>query len=328
VKSLYGLLLPGAALFLSGAGQPATDAKPPIIDVHLHAYESDPRWAERVPNPATGKLLTATTEKSHREATLAELKRHNVVKAVLSNGRDNVEVVDRWKAAAPDLIIPSPGFDGPRQEPQGVPAGGAVRELTTPLPELGALRKDYLAGRFKAMGEIGAVYAGLALDDPKLEPYFALAEELDVPVGVHTGISSPNTPYLGSPRFRAGLGNPRTLEEVLIRHPKLRIYLQHAGYPYLQETKALMLVYPQVYADLAAIDWIIPREEFHDYLRNLMRAGLGKRLMFGSDQMVWPEAIGLAIEGIETADFLSPEQKRDIFYHNAVRFLRMDEKRP
>ena len=32
-----------------------------------------------------------------------------------------------------------------------------------------------------------------------------------------------------------------------------------------------------------------------------MRANLGKRLMFGSDQMAWPEAIGLAIEGIESA---------------------------
>jgi hypothetical protein len=44
------------------------------------------------------------------------------------------------------------------------------------------------------------------------------------------------------------------------------------------------------------INWVIPREEFHEYL-GLVRAGLSKRLMFGSDQMVWPDAIGLAIEG-------------------------------
>jgi predicted TIM-barrel fold metal-dependent hydrolase len=24
-------------------------------------------------------------------------------------------------------------------------------------------------------------------DDPKLEPYFALAEELDIPIGIHLG---------------------------------------------------------------------------------------------------------------------------------------------
>jgi predicted TIM-barrel fold metal-dependent hydrolase len=63
------------------------------------------------------------------------------------------------------------------------------------------------------------------------------------------------------------------------------------------------------------------------YLRALVRAGLGKRLMFGSDQMVWPEGIGMAVEGIESASFLTEEQKRDIFYNNAVRFLRLDEKK-
>jgi predicted TIM-barrel fold metal-dependent hydrolase len=38
--------------------------------------------------------------------------------------------------------------------------------------------------------------------------------------------------------------------------------------------------------------------------------------------MVWPGAIDIAIEGIRSADFLSEEQKRDIFYNNAARFLR------
>jgi hypothetical protein len=45
--------------------------------------------------------------------------------------------------------------------------------------------------------------------------------------------------------------------------------------------------------------------------------------MFGSDQMWWPETIGMAIEAIESAEFLTAEQKRDIFYNNAVRFLRL-----
>jgi predicted TIM-barrel fold metal-dependent hydrolase len=86
-----------------------------------------------------------------------------------------------------------------------------------------------------------------------------------------------------------------------------------------------MSVYPQVYADVGAIDWLIPREEFHAYLQALVRAGLGKRIMFGSDQMIWPEAIGMAIEGVESAKFLTRAQKRDIFYNNAVKFFRLDK---
>jgi len=48
--------------------------------------------------------------------------------------------------------------------------------------------------------------------------------------------------------------------------------------------------------------------------------------MFGSDQMIWPETIELAIDAINSADFLTEEQKRDIFYNNAARFLRLSEK--
>jgi hypothetical protein len=39
--------------------------------------------------------------------------------------------------------------------------------------------------------------------------------------------------------------------------------------------------------------------------------------------MVWPGAIERAIGVIDQAPFLSQQQKRDIFYNNAVRFLRL-----
>ncbi len=67
-------------------------------------------------------------------------------------------------------------------------------------------------------------------------------------------------------------------------------------------------------------------QHFHAQLRRLVEAGFGKRILFGSDQMIWPETIRLAIETIESADFLTDEQKHDIFYSNAARFLRLDEK--
>ena len=43
--------------------------------------------------------------------------------------------------------------------------------------------------------------------------------------------------------------------------------------------------------------------------------------------MVWPQTIGLALETVESAAFLNQEQKRDILYNNAVRFLRLDTAR-
>ena len=83
------------------------------------------------------------------------------------------------------------------------------------------------------------------------------------------------------------------------------------------------MAHPQVYVDIGVINWAIPRKEFHYYLRRLVEAGFGKRIMFGSDDMVWPEVIGRAIEGVNSATFLTPEQKGDIFYNNAAEFFRL-----
>ena len=47
--------------------------------------------------------------------------------------------------------------------------------------------------------------------------------------------------------------------------------------------------------------------------------------MFGSDQIVWPGAIERSIATINDAPFLSGNQKRDILYNNAARFLRFSD---
>ncbi|MBT8461923.1 MAG: amidohydrolase, partial [Gemmatimonadetes bacterium] len=85
----------------------------------------------------------------------------------------------------------------------------------------------------------------------------------------------------------------------------------------------LLHSYPQVYDGVGVINWYIARPEFHRYLQRIVEAGFGDRVLFGSDQMHWPEAIDLAIESIEEAPFLSEAQKDDIFYNNAARFLKL-----
>jgi predicted TIM-barrel fold metal-dependent hydrolase len=290
-----------------GKGKPIEsngDVRLPIIDVHVHVYAEDERWTYKVPNPVTGQTITATTEQAHMQATLAEMKKYNVVKAVVSN---DYPTVQRWKSTFPEQIINSFGFNDP-----------------TTL-DVAFLRKEYAAGRLKALGEIGAQYLGFAPNHPRLDPVDALAEELDIPVSIHIGLTKPGGIYGAYPNYRAAIGNPMLLEEVLIRHPKLRINVMHAGWPMSDQMVALMWAHPQVYVDTGVIDWALPRREFHSYLRRLVESGFGKRILFGSDQMVWPEAIGMAVEGIESATFLSEQQKRDIFYDNAVDFYRLDK---
>jgi hypothetical protein len=297
------------ALFFAFA--PALASSPyrgPIIDMHMHSYGSSTDTVNP-PNPVTGEKPTISAGSNHMTACLQTMKQHHVVLGIVNAGDEDVASALAWHDADPGRIIAGVGFDG-----------SAAR----PVPDIARLSTDVTAGRYKVMGEIGAEYAGKSLSDPVYEPILALAEKYDLPVGVHTGISAPGTSYDPCCRsFRTVYGNPQSIEEALNRHPKLRIYLMHAGWPYTQETVAIMSLYPQVYADLAVIDWIIPREEFHAHLRALIRAGLGKRLMFGSDQMRWPQAIGMAIEGVDSATFLTDEQKQDIFCRNAGRFLRL-----
>jgi predicted TIM-barrel fold metal-dependent hydrolase len=192
----------------------------------------------------------------------------------------------------------------------------AFREASVPVDTVRDLLRR---GAVQGLGELGFQYAGLKPDDPSLEPYFALAEELDVPVAIHmSGGGLPDVPS-----FRVRLGDPLLLEDVLVRHPKLRVNVMHAGLPFLEGTLAIMRRYPQVYADVAKISDAnaYPREQFHEYLRSLIRANLGGRLMFGSDA-AGAGALGPSIDGIVSAAFLSDAEKRAILCENAARFFR------
>jgi len=73
--------------------------------------------------------------------------------------------------------------------------------------------------------------------------------------------------------------------------------------------------------------WVEPLTQRYvtDFLRNAKQAGYLNRVMFGSDGMKWPYAIGKSIDFLKSLDFLSEQDKEDIFYNNAARFLKIKE---
>jgi predicted TIM-barrel fold metal-dependent hydrolase len=173
------------------------------------------------------------------------------------------------------------------------------------------------SGRIDVLGELTFQYQGIAIDDPSVDPYIALAHEFDIPIHAHVlGLG-------GSDDFPIHLGSPLRVAKLMRKYPGLRIYLENAGFPFDDEVTSLMYQYPTVYADISTILHLTPRPVAYRYIKTLVDNGLGKRLMYGSDQMIWPEVIGETIEAIEAADFLTEEQKRDILYNNAARFLRL-----
>jgi hypothetical protein len=290
-------------------GQGKAQRRQPIIDMHMHVYAADERWTLRTPNPVNNQPMNATDEQAHMKATMAQMDRYNVVKAMISGNETDYDAQLRWKENAPERFVVCYGFDNPAKA------------------DVEFIRKEAQAGRLQGIGEIGPQYEGIAPNDAVLEPFYALAEELDLPLAIHIGPGPPGAAYIGAPKYRMALSDPLLLEEVLVRHPKLRLYVMHAGWPMIDQMIGLLYAHPQVYVDVGVINWTQPRKEFHAYLRRLVEAGYGKRIMFGSDQMVWPDAIGMAVEAIESADFLTREQKADIFYNNAARFLRLPDGR-
>jgi predicted TIM-barrel fold metal-dependent hydrolase len=90
----------------------------------------------------------------------------------------------------------------------------------------------------------------------------------------------------------------------------------------MDELLGLLYAHPQVYVDVAVINWVLPEAEFHAYLRRIVDAGFSQRIMFGSDNMLRPESIDLAIART-SAPFLTDDQKRDILCRNAAKFLRL-----
>lgn len=224
----------------------------PIIDMHEHAVPADnngpppvfqcapatvyPPW-----DPKTGPiayaiqilktpsclhpLRSALTEDELMNRTLQILRQRNIT-AVTSGPTD---LITTWKAAGGNRILPATGFKGYGSK------GGAT------LDELRQLLKDK---KIVALAEMTEQYAGMSVTDPAMEPYFALAEEFDVPVGIHMGLGPPGLAYYGAKAYRARLSSLLQLEDVLVKHPKLRVWAMHAGWPLIDDAVAPSTLIP------------------------------------------------------------------------------------
>jgi predicted TIM-barrel fold metal-dependent hydrolase len=250
-------------------------------------------------------MWSPLTEQEIMTQTLEIRERLNV-SGVLSG---STELVATWREVKPERLVPGLLFN--------------LGDPSAPSPD--ALRSLFEQGAVQVLGEVINQYAGIEPNDVRMAPYWDLAEEMDIPVGIHVGTGPPGVIYLGEAGYRARLHSALTMEEVLVEHPGLRVYLMHAGYPMLDDLLAVLYSHPQVYVGVGVIVYTQPRAAFYRYLKGIVDAGFGNRVMFGSDQMVWPVAIERAVETIREAPFLSEPQKRDILYNNAARFFRFSE---
>lgn len=324
VGLLTVLMTSTSALAASGPG--------PVIDMHIHAYgvggEGPPMYVcapfptFKPLDPGKGgagmpgylksmfgdpdcpkRVFSASSDDDLRNRTIAELRKNDVY--AVAGGLP--AMVDRWLQDEPQRLIPAVG-------------AGSFNKL----PSIEDLRKRHAEGRLKSLSELSFQYNGIAPTDPRLEPYWALAEELDIPVGIHMGPGAPGTTYFATPEYRAALSDPLLLEPILVKHPKLRVFVVHAGYPMKERMLALMAAYPNVYAEFGFLTVGYRDSDIWPYLQSFVDAGFEDRILYGTDQMVWPELVGIGINRVWNAPGLTTAQKRKFLYENAARFLRID----
>ena len=189
----------------------------PVIDMHFHTMWLGPNMTSRRTGFASGE----TPEEMYRR-NVAALDQNHIVKAVASGDQLQLYGGQVGGRLLPGIILPSVGEKV------------AVEQLNVSPATLRQMHKD---GKLAVLAEFCPQYLGLEPASPKLEPYWALAEELDIPVGIHMGpgprgaayggLPEPRgAAYGGLPEYRMRLSNPLLLEDVLI--PKAR-YSEGAG---------------------------------------------------------------------------------------------------
>lgn len=254
---------------------------------------------------ARNGLASSKTAKEHLQQTILKMNQNKIKYAVICGRIESIALY----TSADKRFIP------------------AYQDYDDTLLPIQKFEEFVKTGKIKVFGEVMAVYKGKTLADSSYQPYLAICEKYGIPIAYHSGGSFPNAQQFGWPKYRITLGDPFLIEEVLVKYPKLKVYLMHAGENFYENTLRMMDGYPNLYADLGVEMWLHPmtKDFAVKFLKSAKEYGFLDRVMFGSDQMVWPEAITSSINFLNALDFLTIEEKQKIFYDNAKKFLDIKE---
>jgi len=278
----------------------------PVIDFHIHAYDSPVRAPEsyiHFMNRALGEqygsfenfVQSHTRPDKYLEVLdgagvefaviVAELA--PITSAIASN-----ETIERLCSASPRLI--------PFASINPYLTAHSTRELERLVLKLG----------FRGL-KLYPTYQQYYLNDPMLYPLYAKAQELRIPVMWHTGSSV-------FPASRLKYGDPLHGDDVAVDFPDLTLIMAHSGRPiWYDHAYTLARLHENVYMELAGL----PPQRLLNYFPELER--VADKALFGSD---WPSIPTATIRGnieIIRGLPLSEKAKEQILGANAARILRL-----
>ncbi len=190
------------------------------------------------------------------EEQLEEMDRHGISRAVLSGGdREENRFIAELCARHPDRFI---GLGGVQAQ-HG--ATRAYRDAREALEELG------LAGL-----NLCPCVQGIPADDPRNYPLYALCDDLDRLVVIHSSLHYvPHTPL--------ELGNPRYFDRIAVDFPGMKIVMSHAGNGFGNVALAIAQRHTNVYLEFSAL---VPRYLPPPYIQ-AMNTYLRHKCLFATD---------------------------------------------
>jgi len=232
-----------------------------IIDVHSHAWNFPEHFSadfrEQARRARAGVEVDLSVRFEEYAAQAAEPVRTVVFggKARLSGLWVDDVYVARYVAAHADRLIGFLALD-PTQ-------AGWEEELRYGHQEL------------KLRGiKLMPMYAGFRPDDPRLDPLWQYAQQLHLPVLLHTG-----TTFVAQAPLECTL--PRHLDPVAARFPDVPIIMAHLGHPYEGECVVTARKHPRVFADISALHYR-PFQFYHS-LMLVQEYGVWDKVLFGTD---------------------------------------------
>ncbi|MGB3906535.1 MAG: amidohydrolase family protein [Anaerolineae bacterium] len=168
------------------------------------------------------------------------------------------------------------------------------------------LERCVLEMGFKGL-KLYPTYQGFYANDNMIYPLYAKAQELGIPVMIHTGSSI----FTGA---RLKYGDPLWIDEVAVDFPELPLIQVHSGRGFwYRRAFFLARLHRNVYMEIAGL----PPHKLLDYFPELEKNA--DRIVFGSD---WPglRSIKANVEAIRSLA-ISEETKAKILGGNAVGLL-------
>ena len=212
---------------------------------------------------------------------------------------DSVEqMAERYKAADVRAVIFSVDAEtetGDKPDPNDYVADVVKRHPDTFYgfcavdPRKGNAAVEELERSVKDLGLMGLklhpIHGAFFPDNPLYHSLFAKAEQLGVPVLIHTGYAAAGAGTPGGGGFKLAYSRPVPhIDNLAAEHPGLKIIMAHPAWPWIDEQIAVALHKPNVYIDLSG--WA-PK-----YIPKPLIAEAGGRLrrkvLFGSDYPYMP----------------------------------------